>query len=103
MLFTGLRFNFSPGVRGADRNRPVDGGPSSKIAAPWCRLRQSRVTVIHRRMFLLRASSGATRSLWAPSTHKEYPCGVNVYRDLQRPDSFPDEMRGVPRPMILNC
>ncbi|MDK2890786.1 MAG: hypothetical protein PWR21_1418 [Methanoculleus sp.] len=27
MLFTGLRFNLSPGVGGADRNRPVDGGP----------------------------------------------------------------------------
>jgi len=62
MLFTGLRFNLSPGVRGADHNRPVDGSPDSKIAALWCRLRQSRVTVIHRRMFLLRAFCGATRS-----------------------------------------
>lgn len=31
MLFTGLRFNLSSGVGGADRNRPVDSGPDSDI------------------------------------------------------------------------
>ena len=29
MLFTGLRFNLSPGIGGADASRPVDGGPGS--------------------------------------------------------------------------
>ena len=34
MLFTGLRFNLSPGVGGADASRPVDGGPlAARIAA----------------------------------------------------------------------
>lgn len=34
--------------------------------------------------------------------HKEYPCGVKVYRDMRRADSSPDSSRGAPRPTILN-
>jgi len=101
MLFVGLRFHLSPGVGGADRNRPVDGGPGSKIAALWCRLRQSHGTIIHRRGFLLRAFCGATRSLFVLIRHNGRPCGVKVYRDMRGADSSPDSSRGAPRPMIL--
>jgi GNAT superfamily N-acetyltransferase len=92
----------SPRCRGADRNRPVDSGPGSDAAALWCGLRQSHVTVIHRKGTpLLRAFCSATRSLWALPGHKEYPCGGKVYRDPSRADTSPDSSRGAPRPTIL--
>ncbi len=38
---------------------------------------------------------------WGLSRHKEWPCGVNVYDDILRVDSSPDENKGAPRPTIL--
>ncbi|WOX55370.1 MULTISPECIES: hypothetical protein [unclassified Methanoculleus] len=47
MLFVGFAIQLPP-VRERDRNRPIDGGPSSDTAARWWCLRRC-IAVIHRR------------------------------------------------------
>jgi hypothetical protein len=93
------RFHLSPACGGADRNRPVDGGPGSNVAALWCRLRRC-IAVIRRRGSCFVPSVAQHMSVEI-SRHKPFPCEVKVNGDTPRVDSSPALRRGAPRPTIL--